>query len=79
MSTFGGVIAILSYGPDKVSLPKNKWANKNKNRFIYRKQTGGCKGDEDKGWMKLVKGIKKYKVQVIKYVSHRDEMYGIGI
>ena len=30
------------------------------------------------GWAKREKGIKKYKLPVIKQVSHRDVMYSTG-
>ena len=60
-----------------------KSKNQNQNKTIqnwayrYREQIGGCQGGE--GWAKQVKGVKRYKPSIIKYISHGDVMYSMVI
>lgn len=53
-------------------IQETKQMNKPKNTLKYREQTDGCK--RGIGWgMDEKKEIKRYKLSLIKYVSHRDE------
>ena len=58
---------------------QNKWTNiTNRNRVIDTENTWLSQGRGLGGWDKEVKEIRKYKLPVTKWMSHRCERYSVG-